>query len=80
MGGRATMTGCGPTEPLRIVREDAQDHRCSLQGRRWGLVPCWVKASTAGCATINATTEGVWGFVPLPHYVMLGMRMVVPAT
>src|SRR5262245_15393302 len=55
-----------PTAPLPIVREDAQDHRRSLQVMRWGLVPCWVKASTAGCATINAKTEGVWGFLPLP--------------
>src|SRR5215510_7118295 len=69
-----------PTAPLPIVREDAQDHRRSLQVLRWGLVPCWVKVSTAGCATINAKTEGVWGFLPLPPQVMLGMRMVVPAT
>ena len=70
----------GPTEPLPIVREDAQGHRRRLQGMRWGLVPCWGKARTAGCATINAKTEGVWGFLPLPPQVMLGMRMVSPTT
>ena len=44
------------------------------------LVPCWVKVSTAGVATINAKTAGVWGFLPLPPHGMLGMRMAVPAT
>jgi putative SOS response-associated peptidase YedK len=39
-----------PPEPLPIVREDAQNHRRSRQGMCWGLVPCWVKASTAGVA------------------------------
>jgi hypothetical protein len=77
--GAASGNGA-PTAPLPIVRSDAKDHRRRLQGMRWGLVPYWVKASTAGFATINATTEGVWGFLPLPHHVMLGMRMVVPAT
>ena len=32
-----------PTEPLPSVRDDAQDHRRSLQVRRWGLVPFWGK-------------------------------------
>jgi hypothetical protein len=63
-----------PTDPLPIVRDDATDHRRSLQGRRWGLVPFWGKDITAGFVNINAKTEGVWGFLHIPPHVMLGMR------
>src|SRR5215471_15352880 len=45
---------------------------------RWGLVPCWGKASTAGFATINATTEGVWGFLPICAYLGLSPSLPTP--
>jgi putative SOS response-associated peptidase YedK len=32
-----------PADPLPSVRDDAKDHRRSLQVMRWGLVPFWVK-------------------------------------
>jgi len=56
-----------------------QDHRRSLQVMRWGLGPFGVKDLKAGFANINAKTEGVWGFLPIPPQVMLGMSTVVPA-
>jgi putative SOS response-associated peptidase YedK len=55
----AARWNVAPTDLLPSVRDDATDHRRRLQGRRWGLVPFWVKDIKAGFANINAKTAGV---------------------
>src|SRR5262245_7801041 len=59
----AASWNVAPTDPLPSVREDAQDHRRSLQVMRWGLVAFWRKGIKAGFANINAKTEGVSSFL-----------------
>jgi hypothetical protein len=55
----AASWNVAPTDPLPIVRYEAKDQRRSLQVRRWGLVPFWVKDIKAGFANINVKTAGV---------------------
>ena len=75
----AASWNVAPTDPLPIVRDDAKDHRRSLQVMRWGLVPFWVKDIKAGFANINAKTEGVWGFLPNPSHAQHDMRGDMPS-
>jgi putative SOS response-associated peptidase YedK len=48
-----------PTDPLPVVRYDAEEHQCSLEVVRWGLVPFWAKEIKVGFANINAKAEGI---------------------
>jgi putative SOS response-associated peptidase YedK len=50
-----------PTDPLPIVRYDAQAGERSLGVMRWGLVPFWAKDIKVGFSNINARAEGIEG-------------------
>jgi putative SOS response-associated peptidase YedK len=49
------------TDPLPIVRDDAEAGERSLDVLRWGLVPFWAKDIKVGFSNINAKAEGVEG-------------------
>ncbi len=48
-----------PTDPLPVVRYDAQAGERSLDVMRWGLVPFWAKDIKVGFSNINAKAEGI---------------------
>jgi putative SOS response-associated peptidase YedK len=48
-----------PTDPLPVVRFDANAGERSLDMMRWGLVPHWAKDIKVGFANINAKAEGI---------------------
>ena len=48
-----------PTDPLPVVRYDAEARERSLDVLRWGLVPYWAKDLKIGFANINAKAEGI---------------------
>jgi len=48
-----------PTDPLPVVRYDAEAGERSLDVMRWGLVPFWAKDIKVGFANINAKAEGI---------------------
>jgi putative SOS response-associated peptidase YedK len=48
-----------PTDPLPIVRFDAQEKLRTLEIMRWGLIPYWEKDIKIGFSTINARAEEV---------------------
>jgi putative SOS response-associated peptidase YedK len=48
-----------PTDPLPIVRFDANEKQRSLEIMRWGLIPYWAKDIKIGFSTINARAEEV---------------------
>jgi putative SOS response-associated peptidase YedK len=50
-----------PTDPLPVVRYDAQAGERSLDVMRWGLVPFWAKEIKVGLSNINAKAEGIEG-------------------
>lgn len=48
-----------PTDPLPVVRYDAQEHQRSLDIMRWGLIPYWAKDIKIGYSTFNARAEEI---------------------
>jgi putative SOS response-associated peptidase YedK len=50
-----------PTDPVPIVRYDAEAGERSLDVMRWGLVPFWAKDIKVGFSNINAKAEGIEG-------------------
>src|SRR5260370_22269239 len=48
-----------PTDPLPIVRYDAEEGQRSLDIMRWGMIPYWAKDLKIGYSTINARAEEV---------------------
>jgi putative SOS response-associated peptidase YedK len=48
-----------PTDPLPIVRFDAEAHERSLDVMRWGLIPYWAKDIKIDHSTFNARAEEV---------------------
>ena len=48
-----------PTDPIPIVRHDAEAHSRSLDVVGWGLVPYWAKDVKIGYSTFNARCEDV---------------------
>ena len=48
-----------PTDPLPVVRFDAEAHERSLDVMRWGLIPYWAKDIKIGYSTFNARAEEV---------------------
>ncbi len=48
-----------PTDPLPVVRYDANDRQRSLDVMRWGLIPYWAKDIKVGFANINVKAEGI---------------------
>ena len=48
-----------PTDPLPIVRYDANDAQRSMEIMRWGLIPYWAKDIKIGYSTINARAEEI---------------------
>jgi putative SOS response-associated peptidase YedK len=48
-----------PTDPLPVVRYDAEAHERSLDVMRWGLIPYWAKDIKIGFSTFNARAEEV---------------------
>jgi putative SOS response-associated peptidase YedK len=50
-----------PTDPLPVVRYDANGGERSLDVMRWGLVPFWAKDIKVGFSNINAKAEGIEG-------------------
>src|ERR1700756_2618055 len=55
----AASWNVAPTDPLPVVRYDAEDRQRSLEAMRWGLVPFWAKDIKVGFANINAKAEGI---------------------
>jgi putative SOS response-associated peptidase YedK len=48
-----------PTDPLPVVRFDAEAHERSLDVMRWGLIPYWAKDIKIGFSTFNARAEEI---------------------
>ena len=55
----AASWNVAPTDPVPVVRYDAEEHQRSLEVMRWGLVPFWAKDIKVGFANINAMAEAV---------------------
>jgi putative SOS response-associated peptidase YedK len=55
----AASWNVAPTDPLPVVRYDAEERQRSLEVMRWGLVPFWAKDIKVGFANINAKAEGI---------------------
>ena len=55
----AASWNVAPTDPLPVVRYDAEQHQRSLEVMRWGLVPFWAPDIKVGFANINAKAEGI---------------------
>ena len=48
-----------PTDPLPVVRYDAEAHERSLDVMRWGLIPYWAKDIKIGYSKFNARAEEI---------------------
>ncbi|MEV6691460.1 SOS response-associated peptidase [Micromonospora sp. NPDC051196] len=57
-GGLVADYNVAPTDPVPLVRLDAQGHRALSLGR-WGLVPTWSRSPANAARMINARAETV---------------------